>query len=568
MEEVKLAKASIIDGGIGSIGGFYMPNSMDRFNRAYGLSPEKLTIPDDYHSQVRMCYDFYLRGGMASVVIDRIAELTITDIRNGQRRTSDEANFYFDALLHRQPSRLYRFIRNISLEYYLTGMVLPRVDWKNVKGSDVHPKLKPDKEYIFPSFDLYPPLLVDVVWAGWGKKEFYLTIPTKDVQLIKSKGSKIKEQQLRYDMLVSSFPKYIDAVKNGDNKIKLDTDPILRKEVSFQPFPTPYLTKVLESLVFKQQLRRMDFAVASRIINAILLVQEGDKDFPLTEETRGNLDELKAQILARSNNPALLERLFMLFSNHTTKLTWIHPDVEALLNQDKYRQSNEEIMEGLGFPRILVVGESRGAQAAEVSTWAIQPQMEELRTMILEWTQKIYEDASEFNRFRNTPQVTFTPIRLQDFVKTAAVFAQAYREGNVSRMTRDQSIGLDFTTEVELMMDEYELMKELPNNGEFPKMPYNTQLPPNNAMGIGGNLQRNKTGGRAPGTTNTAVNPKNSKVSIPNQQPITRTKPSGSPAGKNRAAEIELLSDEEFLNLLDKVARERGIFITPEDLEN
>lgn len=569
--DFKLAKASFMDGSLGlSPSGFYMPNTIDGINRAMGLSPEKLVIPNDYHELIKMCYDFYVRGGLAAMVIDRLAELTITDVQNGQRKTSDEANDYFEAVLHSRPSRMYRFIRNMALEYYITGMVLPRVEWTTLQGQDISPKLRPNKEYLMPTFDLYPPLLTNVVWVGWGKKDFYLKIPQKDINMIKNQGGRVKEQQLRYNMLVTSFPDFITAVTNGTNQVKLDVDAIMRKELSFQPYPTPYLSKVLESLIFKQQLRRMDFAVASRIVNAILLVQEGDKDFPLTEETRGNLDELKAQILARSNNPLLLERLFMLFSNHTTKLTWITPDVEALLNQDKYRQANEEINEGLGFPRILIVGESRNAGAAEVSTWAIQPQMEEFRTMLLEWIQTIYNQASEFNKFRNTPEAGFTPIKLQDFVKTAAVFAQAYREGNVSRKTRDQMIGLNFETEIEQMIDEAELMKELPK--DFPQMPYNTQLPPNNAVGIGGNNQVNKTGGKKVGTTNTAVNPKNSGVRIQGT-PLARTQPNSrdsAPVTKKTAAEnienVELMSDEEVVNLIDKIARERGILVTIDTL--
>lgn len=562
-EKSQLAQASMLETTMGSMGTFYMPNGVSSVNQAFGLTPEKLTIPNDYHQLVKMCYDFYLRGGMASVVIERTAELTITEIRNGQRKTTDEGNTYFDAVLHRKPSRLNRFIRMMALEYFLTGMVVPKVEWKKVMGKDLHPKLIKNKEYVVPSFDLYPPLLVKIQWAGWGEKDFYLTIPPEDFRLLKNKNTarRTKEQQARYDYL-SKFSIYTETIESGSDKILLkDVDPILRKEISLSPYPTPYLSKVLEALVFKQQLRRMDFAVASRIINAILLVQEGDKDFPLVEGERDNLDNLKTQILARANNPLAMERLFILFSNHTTKLTWISPDVEALLNQEKYKQANDEVMEGLGFPRILVVGESKGAQAAEVSTWAIQPQMEEFRDMLIEWIETIYEEASELNGFRNTPVPSFTPIRLQDFIKTAAVFAQAFREGNVSRTTRNQMIGLDLETEIELMIDEKEIMDELPKN--FPEMPYNIEVRPDNPGGVGGSMQIKKTGGKKPGTTNRPVTKKGSGVSIPGK-PTTRTSPSSSPAADNKRSkseieEVELWSDEEVIEALNQEALRRGI---------
>jgi hypothetical protein len=554
-DKLQLASASFIPGYVSSYGNFY--SGFDATNQSLGLAPEKLIIPRDYNSVVRMSYDFYQRGGMASTVINRLTELSITKIRNGQRKTSNEANSYFDAVLHRNPSRMMRFIRTAALEYYLSGMVLPRVDWVTVTGDELGPNLKNGKEYTLPVFDLYPPLLINVVWASWGKKEYYLKLPKEDVKLIRNGGSQIKEQQLKYDMYLNYYPSFVKAIMDGADRVKIEVDPILRKEVSFNPNPTPYLYNVLEGLVFKQALRRMDFAVTTRVINAILLVQEGDKDFPLTKETEANLEELKNQILARAGDPRLLERLFFLFSNHTTKLTWVSPDVQALLDQDKYRQANEEIAEGLGFARILITGESRNAQASELSTWSIQPMMEELREMLIEWIMSIYEEAADLNNFRNSPMPAFTPIKLQDFVKTAAVFAQAYKEGNVSRTTRDEMIGLDFETELELMSDEYEPMKELPKT--FPELPYNTQLP------IAGGAPNNPSGGRKPGTQNVPLNKRNTGVRPPGQTPVSRTSPTGKPS-QTKAAEIDIMSDEEVINLIDKIAQERGLNITIDDL--
>lgn len=565
VEEIKtvhLAQAS----GFGDIstyeaynggGNFYMPQNVDGLNRAFGNFPDKLIIPREFHQVIDMCYDFYQRGGIVGTVVNRLAEMSMTQITNGQRKTTDEANEYFEAVLHRTPSRLNRFIHTAALEFFLSGMVLPRVEWKKVMGSELSPKLKANREYMVPVADLYPPKLVKVDWPGWGEKKYYLKIPDKDIRIIKS-GGKIKNQQIQYNMWEQEYPTIFQAIKNGAKEVEIETDAILRKETSFTQYPTPFLFNVLEGLVFKQQLRRMDYAVASRIISAILLVQEGSNEFPITEETRGNLDALKNQISWYGKNPAQMQRLFPLFTNHTTKLTWITPDVEALLDQDKYRQTNDEISEGLGFAKILVTGESRNAQASEVSTWAIQPMMEELREMMLEWLSPVYEQAAELNGFRQVPIPTFTPIRLQDFIKTAAVFAQAFKEGNVSRTTRDLMMGLNFQSEIELMKDERDYMKELTKEGEFPEMPYNVMAPPGGG-GIGGGNGRpagspNK-GGRPLGSQNPAVNKRNRGIKPPGQDPVSRV-----------AAEIEPMEPEEVMELMDKIALARNISISMDDL--
>ncbi len=543
MTEYNLAKSSILAGGVPpfgeNYGTFYMPYG--DLTATFGLTPEKLIVPKEYHTVLRMCYDFYQRGGMVSVIINRLAEFTITEIRNGQRNTSDEANAYFAAMLHSKPSRLMRFLRTSALEYFLSGMVLPRIDWQPMKGGEVSPDLTKGKTYVMPVFDLYPPLLVDITWNGWGQKQYWLKVPSADIKLIRSKGGQVKEQQSKYQAWVENYPTFVNLIAQGANKVEIkDADPILRKEISYSPYPTPYLFPVLEPLIFKQQLRRMDFAVASRVINAILLVQEGDKDFPLTEENQANLDSLKEQIQARSGNPLLMERLFILFSNHTTKLTWVHPDVSAMLNQDKYKQVNEELNEGLGFTRILLTGESRQAQASEISTYAIQPMMEDFRSMIQEWIHDTYWKAGEVNGFsaKKLPEPNFRPIRLQDFVKTAAVFAQAFKEGNISRTTRAESVGTDFETETELMKDEAKLMKGLP---AYQPTPYS---PPPPIMG---------QTGRPMGSQNVPINNRNAGVKPPGQTPTSRVAAS-------------LMEDETFIKLLDEYATKTGVVVTPEDV--
>lgn len=562
-----IAQASLMDGsitaggysGVGR-GSYYVGDGIEALLEYVGNSSEKLILPKSYHRIVKMCYDFYLRGGVATTVINRLTELTITHIRNGQRKTGQEANDYYEALLNRSPSRLMRFLRFACLEYFLSGMVLPSVEWKEYKGAEISPSLTATKTYMMPSFDLYPPNLVHVVWTGWGSKDYYLKVPSSDIKLIRNQGSKIKEQQLRYEMWSANYPEFVQQIQEGGNEVLLKVDPIMRKEVTFSAYPTPFLFNALESLLFKQQLRRMDFAVASRVINAILLIQEGNDDYPLTEETQDNLDNLKTQIMARTGNPRLMERLFMLFSNHTTKLTWVSPDVEAMLNQEKYQQNNEELAQALGFAQILLTGESRNAQASELSTWAIQPMMEEARSMFIEWLTTIYEEAAELNNFRNIPTPAFKPIQLQDFVKTAAVFAQAFKEGNISRTTRNEQIGLDFETEQEQMLKEKELIDELNKGTPFGAMPYNVQMPTGGgAFGVlGGRPAGANKGGRPQGSQNVPVNKRNAGVKIPGQKPTSQV-----------AAElIPLMADEDVITLLSKVAEERGIYITPEMLND
>src|SRR5260221_4176152 len=140
VKEKRLAKATISVTPNYGDGAFYMPVN-NALLQSLGLTPEKLIIPKEYHEVLKLCYDFYKIGGIVGTVINRLAELRITEIRNGQRGTDDEANEYYYSLLHRKPSRLMRFLASAALEYYLSGMAIPRVDWVEKLGSEVSSKL-------------------------------------------------------------------------------------------------------------------------------------------------------------------------------------------------------------------------------------------------------------------------------------------------------------------------------------------------------------------------------------------------------------------------------------------
>ena len=132
---------------------FYMPDGMDGINRKFGIFPDKLIIPREFHAVIDMCYDFYQRGGIVTTVVNRLTEMSMTTITNGQRKTTDEANEYFDTVLRRRPSRLNRFIHSAALEYFLSGLVLPRVEWQEMLGEELSPNLRAKKKYLVPVVD-------------------------------------------------------------------------------------------------------------------------------------------------------------------------------------------------------------------------------------------------------------------------------------------------------------------------------------------------------------------------------------------------------------------------------
>jgi hypothetical protein len=230
----------------------------------------------------------------------------------------------------------------------------------------------------------------------------------------------------------------------------------------------------------------MDYSIASRVISAILLITLGDKDFPLTdsEEDQTQFDGIKQQMIWRNTNERDIERVFMLFGNHTLKLQWVFPDTAALLNENKYKDVNQDIIFALGFPRILITGETEKSNASDAQYATMSPTktMDNMREKIITVIRAIVEEVAKANHFKSSPEVTFEKLRLAEFQTFAQSLLSLYDKGNISRESIDEYFGYDYDDEFEKLKEEFKALKAsgLPEFAPTPnsRVPENTKTNP------------------------------------------------------------------------------------------
>ena len=165
-----------------------------------------------------------------------------------------------------------------------------------------------------------------------------------------------------YKILIDNYPDMVAAINSGSREMRLDNDLVIRRKfLPDNPYPISYVASSLEALQHKRKLRRMDYSIIDKVISAIMHIKVGSDDFPITDapEDKEYIDDISTQLQMRANSRLNLERIFQLITNHTVEIEWIFPDIELLLNDKKYDDINQEILFGLGFPRILITGESQ-----------------------------------------------------------------------------------------------------------------------------------------------------------------------------------------------------------------
>jgi len=159
-----------------------------------------------------------------------------------------------------------------------------------------------------------------------------------------------------------------------------------------------------------------------------------------------------------------LERIFQLITNHTVDINWVFPDTKPLLDVAKYNDINEEILFGLGFPRVLITGEAlrSGTSDPEIATLSPLKTAESFRRHILEVIKDICTEISKQNGFKSVPSVQFKSINLHKFSDVLEGLVKLYDSSAISRTTLDKEFGYDFDAEVDIMENE---MKSLRDRG-------------------------------------------------------------------------------------------------------
>jgi hypothetical protein len=433
---------------------------------------DKMKVPTDYHKVVNLCRFFYEHDGMAYTTINKQVEIGINGYAINPGTCSKSELLVYESL----NEMIEKFLREAAQEFLISGLVIPESIWDTVKGSDISNKAR--RNYDLP-IDLWyrDPLSIEIKKTPLPNHLAVFVVPSEEeIFFVKNEGKYLDgtEDKEAYRLLVEKYPEFVAAIRAGETKFKLDDPMVIRRYPrSGKIWPTPYITPALELFLHKRNLRKMDYAIASRVISAIQLFKLGNDEYPLTEDDEDIIDELKSQMMWRSL-AGNTERVFQLFSNHTLEIDWITPDVEAMLDEGKYRSINEDISIALGLPRIVISGETlrSGTSNANIAMLPPANSIEDfMRRQLLEFPRALYKQVKERNRFKGLPEPYYPPIRLSDITSLTEMGREFYDRGVLSKTGWGEFADINFDTEIERMALEKEETEKLGLN-ERPDVPY------------------------------------------------------------------------------------------------
>jgi len=431
---------------------------------------------DAFIKSIDHCRFFYRTEPLVSTVIDKLVEIGVNDLVFSKNKLSENEYRVFKAI----KPKLVEFAEQMATEYLLSGLVVPEIGYNKV-----------DKDFLFSlGVKRYKSLeLPDSMWVRdpstmkiytsmlGDKPSYFVKVPRELLAFITGKGKYAdgKEDKELYELLVKYYPEFVQDILDGETEVLLENDLVFRRKyTSDNPYPIPYINSSLEALHHKRKLRRMDYSIVDKVISAIMHVKLGSDDFPIndTDEDNEFVEDIRAQLRMRGSNTQTLERIFQLITNHTVDIKWVFPEVTALLDMEKYNDINQEILFGLGFPRVLITGEAlrSGTSDSEIATLSPLKTAETYRRKILEVLKDICIEISKRNGFKSVPDVQFKAINLHKFSEILAGLTKLYDVAGISRTSFAAELGFDFDAEADLMAGEQKTLesKGLPEFGPTP----------------------------------------------------------------------------------------------------
>lgn len=422
---------------------------------------------DTFVKIVKDCRFFFRHEPIATTVVTKMVALAINDIiipKNGISKTDYQI---YESL----EEDIVKFLRKAALEYLTTGLVVPEITLTRLNMKQLRLKgiqrldnlLYPTEMWLRDSKDItiQRPFITD-------SESYFLNIPDEIRTFIDTGGvySDGNEDKALYQKIVTLYPEFVAQIKAGKTKVLLDNPLIVKSTIlSDSQYPIPYLYPGLESFKHKRNLRRMDYSIASRVISAILHVTAGNDEYPLTEDQTDFLDDLENKFHWRDGyNMSDVERVFTLFTNHTVELKWIFPDVTALLDVKKYEAVNQDIILALGFPRILITGETEKSFTSdpEIATLSPTSVMELMRDSLLPIAERIFFEVKDRNNLVSPlPDIEFKPINLLGLRLFFEGVQKLYDTGNLSRTSFAESYGFTLSEELEKRQEETQLIKDM-----------------------------------------------------------------------------------------------------------
>jgi len=378
----------------------------------------------DIRDAVTLCQKAYYNFAQFRNVIDLMTEFSVGQLFfEGDNKKSKKffEEFFEKINIFSLQDRFYReYFRSGNIFLYRFEGKLEEKDLKKVAKAygaslSLLTEGKLPTKYIF----LNPADIRMTGTASFYKAEYSKILSPYEIQRIKNPLTE-EDETLRRGLDQETLKK-IDSGSSKMITFPLDTEKLVSifyKKQDYEPFAVPMGFPVLADLNFKDELKKMDMAIARTMQQAILLVTMG------TDPDKGGVNQ---------KNLTAMQKLFenqsvgrVLIADYTTKAEFVVPRIAELMNPQKYEVFDKDI--NMGLNNILVGGEKFANQSNKVEVFLARLEAARqtfLQTFLVPEIKRIAKSMG----FRSYPKPRLSEISLKDDNLKDKIYNRLYELG-------------------------------------------------------------------------------------------------------------------------------------------
>jgi hypothetical protein len=265
-------------------------------------------------------------------------------------------------------------------------------------------------------------------------------------KMLKNTSTLTKEQR----SFVNSLPKELKDQVARNKPVKLPPELVGKcdyRRQDYERYPKPKMSRALDDIRYKEELKKADYSTLDGITNYILKVTIGNDEHPVTDQSQL---EAIAKLFDTSS------KSFDIVWNHTLEVEKItFPEIAQILGKEKFEQVNDDLSTAMGVTRALLDGEVAGnAKAIEAATKAFAEEINYARRCVTRWIDNEYEEVALAMGFERYPKVRFDENTLKDEIMLMSVIQGMIDRRIISYETGMEKLGFDFSNEYANMLQE------------------------------------------------------------------------------------------------------------------
>lgn len=363
------------------------------------------------YKQIEISNKMFLLEDIVSTIVDIFIDLTITPFQI--EGISEQAKPIFNVWrnnVNKDPEKYMPFgldllVRDMAYEWFISGNIFAWEVWNNVGILTHEDEIRPSS--VPTILQLLNPRSIRVDRASFsvGDPRYILSpgLVNSDITL----DDMISEIKLRD----SNNPLFQNVNLQGGTMELPNTflSHIKRRARHYDIWGIPYLMKVIQAVAYKQKLRLLDKETIEGLVNMITIFKIGSP----------NKDSIYHKV-----SPARLRAFSSLIKNPqaSTMMVWPHdvdvittgPDGKIMEFSDKYKDANNDIILGMGIPRVLLDG-SGSASTAWIPVIALVERLETVRKKISNYLEHLMMKICIANDFQDCdPKIRWSPTNLRD----------------------------------------------------------------------------------------------------------------------------------------------------------